>query len=57
MERIAGGHSMHEAEKDIGPHLCHWRVVKCDRSDWDICECSKCGRQERFRCDFDDEYN
>jgi hypothetical protein len=48
---------MHEAEKDIGPHLCHWRVVKCDRSDWDICECSKCGRQERFRCDFDDEYN
>jgi hypothetical protein len=55
-ERITGGSSMHAAEKDIGPHLCRWRTVKCDGVR-DICECSKCGRQQGFACDFDDEYS
>jgi hypothetical protein len=55
-ERISGRYSMHEAEKDIGQHQHHWRVIKCDGSR-DVCECSKCGRQESFLCDFDDEYS
>ncbi len=56
MERVTGGHSIHAEAKDIGPHQCHWRVVKCNKVR-DICECSKCGQQSEFACDFDDEYN
>lgn len=54
-QRVTGGHSIHEVEKDIGLHDHHWRVVKCNGKR-DVCECSKCGRQENFACDFDDEY-
>lgn len=55
-DRITGGHSIHTEVKDIGPHQCHWRVVKCDGTR-DVCECSKCGLQSEFACDFDDEYS
>jgi hypothetical protein len=54
-ERITGGYSIHAAEIDVGPHEHHWRVVKCD-GERDVCECSKCGKQANFACNFDDEY-
>lgn len=53
-ERVTGGSSIHAAEIDVGPHQHRWRTVKCDGVR-DVCECSECGRQEGFACDFDDE--
>ena len=55
-QRIKPRHSIHDSVKDVGPHQCHWRVIVCGH-DRDVCECSKCGRQEEFACDFDDEYS
>lgn len=33
-----------------------WRDIACD-GDYDVVECSKCGRQKVTKCNFDDEYN
>jgi hypothetical protein len=56
-ERVAGTYSLHAAEK--GPPCpgfnCHWRTLFCD-SETDVVECSRCGRQELKRCNFDEEY-
>ena len=54
-ERVKGKHSLHDAEKDAGPHHCRWRVLFCN-NEQDVCECSVCGRQDVFRCDFDEEF-
>lgn len=60
-QRVTGGYSLFEREQ---PELCKRglepcgiaRVVKCDGGDWDVVECSKCGKQRTQRCTFDDEY-
>ena len=61
--RIVGGHSIHAEEK---PELCHsdsqcgnWRCVSCCEfaPDVDIIECSRCGKQRKTRCNFDEEYS
>jgi hypothetical protein len=61
-ERVRGGSSLHDEEK---PDLCRdgnvfnharWRVVKCDNSETDIIECSRCGKQMESACTFDDDY-
>jgi hypothetical protein len=33
------------------------RIVQCDGDDWDIAECSKCGKQYKTRCTFDEDYS
>jgi hypothetical protein len=57
--RVKNKYTMYDKEIDIGPHNHNWRVVDCCHTydDQDICECSKCGKQEVFSCNFDDEYN
>ena len=56
MDRVATNHSLHAAEKDIGPHTCHWRTIECD-GETDVVECSKCGKQRTAPCNFDDDYS
>lgn len=59
-DRVKGGFSHHDEEK---PELCKRgvepcgvpRVVKCDGGDWDVLECSKCGKQWEGRCNFDED--
>lgn len=61
-DRITGGYSLFP---DHRPELCKTpfepcgqaRVVECDGGDWDVVECSKCGKQYRARCTFDDDYS
>ena len=59
-ERIRGRRSIHDEAKDIGPHQHVWRVVECNSVSYIsvryIRECSKCGLQREFACDFDDDY-
>lgn len=55
-ERIKNKYTMFDAEIDVGPHEHYWRTVECDGRDWDTIECAKCGRQQRARCNFDDDY-
>ena len=60
--RIVGGHSMHDSEK---PELCagkrhEWRTVECGGhagEDRDIDECSRCGKQQNFKCSFDEDFS
>lgn len=56
-ERIQNGYTLFTEEKDIGEHLCNWRVVECSGEKWDIAECSRCGKQRRVLCTFDEDYS
>lgn len=45
------------------PELCkpsepcgHARVIECD-GETDVIECSKCGKQRKALCSFDDDYS
>ncbi|WP_438396389.1 hypothetical protein [Caballeronia sp. DA-9] len=61
MERVVGGFSLWPEER---PELCNKgiercgeaRCVACDGGDWDVVECSKCGKQKKVRCTFDDDF-
>lgn len=37
-------------------HYHHWRVIVCV-DDRDVCECTLCGKQEEFACNFDDDFS
>lgn len=56
--RIKIDGSLHDEERKDS-HLCvHlWRTIVCDDSEWDVVECSRCGRQRVARCNFDDDYS
>lgn len=46
--------SLFEKKEDIGQHRKNWRPIVCD-NDHDVCECSDCGEQRVFPCNFDDD--
>ena len=39
---------------DVHRHI--WRTVVCV-DDRDVCECSECGEQQEFRCNFDEDFS
>ena len=57
-DRVQNEYTLFTASRaaDMLPCPQHsWRVVLCD-NECDVCECSKCGVQRSFKCDFEDEY-
>lgn len=56
--RVRAPMSLFSEVVDAGQHSHHWRVIVCDsKTERDVCECSKCGVQREFACDFDEEYS
>lgn len=47
-------YSLFSEVKNVGPHRHNWRPIVCN-SDNDVCECSDCGKQQVFKCNFDDD--
>jgi len=54
-ERIDGRFSMHLQENLIPDCQHRWRTIACD-NEHDVDECRVCGRQQVFRCNFDEEF-
>lgn len=59
--RVVGGYSLHAAEKTDAPsHDHYWRTVDCEGfagPGRDIAECLDCGKQQSFRCNFDEDFS
>lgn len=53
-ERVAGPYSQHVVENFRSDCQHHWRVLFCN-DEHDVIECSKCGRQQVCRCNFEDD--
>ena len=63
MSRVVSEYSLWPEEH---PELCkrtqgepcgEARCVQCDGGDWDVVECSKCGKQKTVPCTFDEDYS
>lgn len=37
-------------------HQHNWRTIVCV-DDRDVCECSACGQQQEFSCNFDEDFS